>query len=353
LRSTVKFPALTIGEVSVAAVFLRRFSTGLALLLAGCALVLTVPAGAAQADPDEGDSKTLRSALESAAKGQATAIQKLNASKKRQAQLQITVKQSQEKAKAMEGQVSEIASRSYRLGRPSTMSMLLDSSTPDIFLERIERLDMMAQLDSQILTQYRDSLTRAQLAKAAIDKEVAEQTKQVAALTKKKKEAQLALASVGGGQVAGGFVSAGSALAKPAPRGSDGSWPSESCTIKDPTSSGCLTPRTLNAYQQARADGFSHYTVCWSQRSSGEHPKGRACDFSANASTFKNSAASGSDKAYGDRLAAYFVKNADRLGVMYVIWYRQIWMPGSGWKSYSASGGPSVVHTNHVHLSML
>jgi hypothetical protein len=47
------------------------------------------------------------------------------------------------------------------------------------------------------------------------------------------------------------------------------------------------------------------------------------------------------------------VKNASRLGVMYVIWYRQIWMPGQGWRSYSGSGGPSATHTNHVHLSVL
>ena len=337
----------------MAAVFLRRISAVLAMVLTACALVLTAPTGAASAAPDEGDSKTLRAALESAAKGQATAIQRLSSSKKRQVQLQATVKQAEAAAKAMESQVDEIAARSYRLGRPGTMSMLLDSRSPDVFLERIERLDMMAQLDSQILLQYRAQLSRAQAAKTAIDKEIKEQTKQVAALTKKKKEAERALASVGGGAVAGGFVSASSPLAKAAPRNSDGSWPDESCTIKDPTSSGCLTPRTLNAYRQAVADGFTHYTVCWSQRSSGEHPKGRACDFSSNKSTYKNSDATGADKAYGDRLASYFVKNANRLGVMYVIWYRQIWMPGNGWSSYSGSGGPSATHTNHVHLSML
>ena len=73
----------------------------------------------------------------------------------------------------------------------------------------------------------------------------------------------------------------------------------------------------------------------------------------ARAMTFKNAAATGGDKTYGDNLAAYFVKNADKLGVMYVIWYRQIWMPSTGWRAYSASGGPAAVHTNHVHLSML
>lgn len=337
----------------MAAVFLRRLSAVLALLVAVSVLLVAAPAGAAPNDP-EGGTKTLRDALESAAKGQAVAIQKLAASKKRQVQLQATVKQAQAAAKQMEGQVAAIAGRAYRLGRTSTMTMLLDSQDPDIFLERISRLDMMAQLDAQTLARYRAELTRAQQAKTAIDREVREQTKQVAALTKKKKEAELALGSVGGGGASGGFVSVNSPLAKPAPRNSDGSWPDERCTIQDPTArGGCLTPRTLHAYQQARAAGFTYYTVCWSQRSSGEHPKGRACDMSSNRSTYKNSPATGSDKDYGDRLAAYFVKNAERLGVMYVIWYREIWTPGDGWKSYGPSGAPNVEHTNHVHLSML
>jgi phage shock protein A len=336
----------------VAAVFLRRLRAVLALFVAVSVLVVGAPAFAAPSDPEDG-SKTLRDALESAAKGQVAAIQKLKASKKRQTQLQATLAQAQTSAKTLETQVAAIASRSYRLGRPSTMSMLLDSRSPDIFLERVERLDQLAQLDGQVLSQYRADLSRAKQAKAGVDKEIAEQQKQVVALTKKKKEAELALGSVGGGGASGGFVSANSALAAPAPRNSDGSWPSESCTIDDPTSGGCLTPRTLHAYQEARADSFTKYTVCWSERSSGEHPKGRACDFSSNATTYKDAAATGSEKAYGDRLAAYFIKNADRLGVLYVIWYREIWMPGTGWKAYSATGGPSAVHTNHVHLSMI
>jgi hypothetical protein len=336
----------------VAAVILRRICSVLSLLVVASVVIVTGPSAPAMADP-EGGSKTLRDALESAAKGQADAIQKLNASKKRQTELQKTVIDSQASAKALESQVSVIANRSYRLGRTSTMAMLLDASSPDAFLERVQHLDMLAQLDGQVLSQYRDDLARATAAKTAIEAEIKEQQKQVTALTKKKKEAELALGSVGGGGAAGGFLSVNSPLAKPAPRNADGSWPKESCTVDDPTTSGCITPRLLHAYQEARAAGFKHYTSCFSQRDSGEHPKGRACDFSANATTFKNVAASGSDKDYGNRLAAFFVKNADRLGVMYVIWFRQIWLPGSGWKAYSASGGPSVVHTNHVHLSVL
>jgi septal ring factor EnvC (AmiA/AmiB activator) len=336
----------------VAATLLKRLTAALALLAVLTAMLVAATASPAAADP-EGGTKTLRDALESAAKGYADGKNKLAASKKRQSELQATMKQSQASADKLQGQVSAYAARSYQYGRYTAMNLLLNSSSPDAFLERAARLDMVAQTDAHTLADYRTAVDTTEQAKTAIDAEVREQEKQLKVLEKKKKEAELALASVGGGATAGGFVNANSPLAKPAPRNSDGSWPKESCTINDPTTSGCITPRTLNAYQQARSAGFTHYTSCFSERSSGEHPKGRACDFSANATTFKNAAATGSDKTYGDRLAAYFVKNADRLGVMYVIWFREIWMPSTGWRSYSGSGGPSAVHTNHVHLSML
>lgn len=336
----------------MAATLLRRVFAACALLATAAALAVAAPAGPASADP-EGGTKTLRAALESAARGHVEAKAKLAASQKRQAQLQITLVAANTSAQKLAGQVAVIAARSYRLGRFNTVSLLLNSSSPDTFLERAYRLDQMALLDARTLERYRADIALAQRANQAIDLEVKEQQKQVTVLAKKKKEAEAALASVGGGAVSGGFISVNSPLAKAAPRNSDGSWPKESCTVDDPTTSGCITPRLLNAYQQARKSGFTHYTSCFSKRSSGEHPLGRACDFSANATTFKNAAATGSDKAYGNSLAAYFVRNADRLGVMYVIWFRQIWLPNTGWRSYSGSGSPAARHENHVHLSVL
>jgi len=336
----------------VAAILLRRLLAAVALMVAALAMLVAVPASAAPPDP-EGGTKTLRDALESAAKGHIEATQKLKTSKKRQKEIQSTLLQSQVEVKQLEVQVAAVAGRSYRLGRFNTVSMLLSASSPDIFLERAQRLDMMAQLDGRALTRYREALDKQTRANQALALEIKEQEKQVTVLAKKKKEAELALASVGGGAVAGGFISANSPLAKPAPRNSDGSWPKESCTIKDPTTTGCITPRLLNAYNQAKANDFKRYTSCFSKRSSGEHPKGRACDHAAASGGFENENASGGDRAYGDRLAAFFVKNANRLGVLYVIWYRQIWMPSTGWRAYSGSGGPSATHTNHVHLSVI
>ena len=54
-------------------------------------------------------------------------------------------------------------------------------------------------------------------------------------------------------------------------------------------------------------------------------------------------------REYGNNLMAFLVRNADRLGILYVIWNKMIWQPATGWKSYH---GPSD-HTDHVHVSML
>ncbi|WP_173745294.1 hypothetical protein [Actinoplanes sp. TFC3] len=337
----------------MAATLLRWARRAPAALAAVLVLLVTAPAAhAAPADP-EGGTKSLRAALESAAKGHVEAKQKLTASQKRQTQLKAVLKQAQEKEAALKGQVSEIANRSYKQGRLNTMTLLLNSDTPDSLMERVMRLDQLAQVDAAALGEYSEAVTTAGKATTAIELEIKEQQNQVKVLARKKEQAEAALARAGGGATAGGFVNANSPAAKGAPRNSDGSWPKEGCTVNDPTTSGCITPRLLNAYQQARAAGFKRYTSCFSERASGEHPKGRACDFSAATGGFENKAATGGDKSYGDSLAAYLVKNADRLGVMYVIWYRQIWLPNTGWKSYSATGDPAAVHTNHVHLSIL
>jgi hypothetical protein len=140
--------------------------------------------------------------------------------------------------------------------------------------------------------------------------------------------------------------------AEPAPRNSDGSWPTETCSIiPDPTTgTGCLTLRTLYLIQQATAAGWPK-PGCFRIADHGEHPKGRACDFMMTS----GGEASGDQKAGGDAMAAWAVANADRLGIMYVIWFRMIWTPEQGWHAYNNPYGgddPSGWHTNHVHISV-
>ncbi|MFD0822828.1 coiled-coil domain-containing protein [Micromonospora zhanjiangensis] len=329
--------------------------TAVTALTAGtAAAVADVAVAVAAPNPnpgDEGGTKKLRDALEAAARGHIDAQAKLDASTKRQTELTGRLRDVEARLVDLTAQVGAVAARSYRLGRLTPYSMMLNSASPDELLQRSAALELISQLDSQKLRDLTDSRAQATEAKAAIDAEVVQQRKQVAVMAQKKKDAERALAAVGGATSAG-FVNANSPLAKPAPRNSDGSWPSESCNVDDPTTGSCITPRTLHAMQQAQAAGFKRYVSCHRSGGGGEHPKGRACDFSAAAGGFENVSATGGDRTYGNNLAAYFIKNAGRLGVLYVIWYRQIWMPGTGWRSYDGAGSPAADHTNHVHLSM-
>ncbi|SFC67830.1 hypothetical protein SAMN05216284_106215 [Micromonospora sediminimaris] len=330
----------------------RRYAhRPLIALLAAVALLLGVGAVPAYAEPNEGGSKKLRDALEATAKAHIDAKRKLDGSKKRQKQMAKELSAMEGRLNELTAMVGEVAAQSYRVGRLSPAAVLLDSATPEAFVQRAANLDMMAQRDSRRIRELTEAREQARQAKLAINAEVREQTKQLAVMAKKKKEAEAALAAVSSGS-GGGFSGGSSTSAKPAPRNSDGSWPGESCSVDDPTTSGCITPRTLHALKQTQAAGYKRHVSCYRSGGSGEHPKGRACDFSAATNGFEDRTATGGDKSYGDSLASWHVRNADRLGVLYVIWYRQIWHPGTGWRAYSGSGSPAADHTNHVHLSM-
>ncbi|MGK5742138.1 coiled-coil domain-containing protein [Micromonospora sp. URMC 103] len=322
---------------------------------AAAALPAALPAAAPGQDP-EGGTPSLRAQLEAASKGWLDAKSALARSVARQKQLTTQLKTTEAELAERSGKVGEIAEVAYRTGRLSTVSALLNSNTPDGFLDRAAELEVVAAKEDRALRDLRDTRDEVNSTRAALDREITEQRRQVAVMAKRKEQAERALevANASAAAASGGSNRGTStANAAPAPRNSDGSWPSESCSVNDPTpADGCITPRMLHALNQAKAAGFTRYVSCHRNGGSGEHPKGRACDFAAQKNGFGGDA-TGGDKTYGNNLAAYFIRNSDRLAVLYVIWYRQIWLPSSGWKSYSGAGGdPSSDHTNHVHLSV-
>ncbi|MEU9508479.1 hypothetical protein AB0D32_19640 [Micromonospora sp. NPDC048170] len=311
---------------------------------------------AAPGQDEEGGTPALRAQLEAASKGYIDAKRALDTSAKRQQQLAAQLKTTEVELTARTATVGEIAGAAYRTGRLSVASALLASTSPDGFMDRAAALDAVAAKEDRALRELQQTRDEATRTKLALDGEMREQRKQVTVMANRKEQAERALTVANRKQSAGGGTSPGGTsnkTAKAAPRNSDGSWPSESCSVNDPTpANGCITPRTLHALNQAKAAGFTRYVSCYRSGGSGEHPKGRACDFAAQKSGFGGDA-TGGDRTYGNDLAAFYVRNADRLAVLYVIWYRQIWLPSSGWKSYSgANGDPSSDHTNHVHLSV-
>ncbi|MGI5211693.1 coiled-coil domain-containing protein [Plantactinospora sp. CA-290183] len=337
----------------------RRCTLALTVVVVVGALagaVLRPGAGSASPPPgvpgDEGGTPLLRDVLEATGRGYVQARTALARSQARQARLATELREVQDRIAELGPEIDLLARNAYRTGRIGPVLALLNSSSTDDFLERARGLETMALWDNHRLHELNQARERASRAKLALDAEVTEARRQVAVMQRQKREAERALALVGG-RSTGGFVAADSPVARPAPRNGDGSWPRQSCGRADPTTSGCVTPRTLHAYTEARRAGFKRYTSCYRPGGPYEHPKGRACDFSSAPGGFGGDA-HGADKTYGNNLAAFFVRNADRLGVLYVIWYRQIWFPATGWKSYGAShGDPSSDHTNHVHLSLL
>jgi hypothetical protein len=161
-----------------------------------------------------------------------------------------------------------------------------------------------------------------------------------------------AVRDLGGQELDCAKLSLATGTADPAPRNPDGSWPTEACSVKpDPTTgAGCITPRTDHLVHVAEQAGYPK-PGCWRVDDHGEHPLGRACDFMMTS----GGEAAGADRARGDAMAAWAVANADRLGIMYVIWFRRIWTPAKGWHAYNNPFGgddPSGWHTNHVHISV-
>jgi len=328
---------------------------GLALLTAAVvSILLLTPSTAAAQDGEEhfdDNDKSLREQLDEAATAYQDARVELEKSEKRELKITVRLEALEKELAEVTEEARVVAATAYRTGRVGPFVALLNSTSPDSFLERAVTVDMIAKHEQEILKNLTRLRTEIEAERKAIQIEIEVQEREVAKLEEAKKKAEAALRAVGGGST-GEFVAYDAPAAKPAPRNADGSWPAESCTEDDPTTGGCLTPRMLHAYNEAQLFGFDRYTSCYRSGTWGEHPLGRACDFATSYSGF-GGVAYGEEKVYGDKLASFFVANADALGVLYVIWYREIWFPGSGWRTYGSAGGdPASDHTNHVHVSI-
>jgi hypothetical protein len=335
---------------------LRRWLTLALVPLVAATITVAVPPGApANAAPDDSstakegdDNPMLVDVLDSTGRRFLAARRAYDKSSKSQLRLAIEVRTAETTRDELLPQAGEVAAASYRTGSLSAIGFLLNSDSSRTFVKRAISLDEINLLNNEKLHELNAAIDKVATAKANLDREVKQQQQQLAIMNKQKKSAEKALALVGGQNLTKGFVVAKSPVAAPAPRNSSGDFSSESCSVNDPTTSGCITPRTLHMYKQVKKAGFSRFVGCHRAGGPFEHPKGRACDWSLQNSGF--SVAHNADmKNYGNNLMAFLVRNADRLGVLYVIWFRQIWFPATGWKSYSGASS----HMDHVHVSML
>ncbi|MDA8371257.1 MAG: hypothetical protein M0026_15525 [Nocardiopsaceae bacterium] len=115
---------------------------------------------------------------------------------------------------------------------------------------------------------------------------------------------------------------------------------------------GGATPRMAAIRDEIIGKFGAPYPVgCLRPGDSGEHGSGRACDFMMSNNGGHPSA---ENQALGRQIADYAQANADRLGVMYIIWEQKIWSannPGAGWKPMEDRGSVTQNHYDHVHIS--
>jgi hypothetical protein len=318
--------------------------------------VITLLAGTpAPAEPGEenGVAPTLLEQLDLTSRAYLEAKALSDASKARQAQIQTDLDKAQKRLAELAEEVGSTANAAYRGSKINLTAALISTDrTSDDLLKGVTTVNYLALRDDKQLREFTAARKEYEQQLKAMEAEVRLQEEQTRQMEKRVAEANKALAAAGNGGLVNG-VPVPTPTATAAPRTANGGWPNESATVDDPTTSGRITPRTAHALAQARAAGFTRFTGCFRPGDRFEHPKGRACDFAAQQNGF-GGAATGGDRAYGDRLAGYFVGNSDRLGVLYVIWYRQIWTPTAKWRRYGSAGGdPASDHTNHVHLSVL
>ena len=211
---------------------LRRWLTPVVAVIAALTVLAgPLPAAAAPTNPtpsgheEDGEPKLLNDVIEQANRDYSAAKSKLDKSKKRQSELAAEVDRAKADLDALAPQVGQIAAQSYRTGRIGAIAMLLESDSPDSFVQRAAVLDEMNMVNEKKLAEVNVVKARAEQAKLALDTEVREQQKQTALMAKRKSEADKALSLVGGKGFTGGLVDATSPVAKIGPgRTADGDW---------------------------------------------------------------------------------------------------------------------------------
>jgi hypothetical protein len=327
----------------------------MAVVLVALLAVSVGVAGPAAADPpsDGPGSNDLRGQLDQAQRAWLDAKAALDTSVAHQQQLTDTLSTVQAQLAVESVAVGKVAREGYMAAGFTAARGILATGTATQILDAMSLSDDIVTRQTTLIQTLMNTQEQAQAAQDGIAREVAKQKELLAEMDTHKQQAQQALWAAGGGQPTAGFSAAASYVATQAPKNANGGWDPEPQSVYEPATGGYITARLEHAKEQAYAAGFTGYVACYrSLEDGGEHPRGRACDFAVSATCHYCDSAQGADKDYGTNLAAFLVFNANRLGVLYVIWYRQIWLPSSGWSSYFGCCDPSSMHTNHVHLSV-
>ncbi len=310
----------------------RRAGTVLAILVAGV-LVLPSASGAAQPRADLDPAKRraklaeLRKRADALAEQYGGRLVKLDDLKHDAERASARARRLDRRLAAARAQVAQLAAWRYKTAgavRPATRLLLSDD--PQGVLDQAATAQYLARDRSRKVQQLQPLLARAQRSRQAARSRVAELHRTIENLEDKKDKVQRLIARYE------------SQLPEP-PGGASGT-------------PGNVTSRMATVYQLiTQRFALPYGTHCYRPGSSGEHPEGRACDFMLSSGGAMPSSA-GVQKGYA--IAEWATANAERLGIMYVIYRQRIWdiRTGGGWESMEDRGSVTANHYDHVHISV-
>ena len=99
--------------------------------------------------------------------------------------------------------------------------------------------------------------------------------------------------------------------------------------------------------------GQGHGIGCYRDQEDGEHPLGRACDFIMQRPL--NHMPTQQYLEHGWAFVNYCIAHAAELKLRYIIWQKQIWQVGIGWREYrryDPNGNLQQNHYDHVHVTV-
>jgi hypothetical protein len=308
------------------------------------ALLLVVPVTAGHADPKP-SIKRLEKELAELGKESDELIEDYYHGRREQQEAEKAEKAAREKLEAAQGvydsestALRAMAVSEYIGGRPSRLSLVANSgqftsmmskmALSDFLISQQEaRLSGFAQVRDEHERTQQEAADRAEKLDATVD-DLDERRKKAEKLIEKIKDKIDQLHKAPGRRSDGTFV-------PQLPSGSDN-----------------ITPRmrlvkTLIAQRFEVPYGIGCYRAI---QDGGQHPLGRACDFMLSRG---GAMPSGEEIERGNEIAEWAIKNAKRLGIMYIIYRQRIWhVRTGGWRVMTDRGGTTANHYDHPHISV-
>ncbi|MFG1705714.1 coiled-coil domain-containing protein [Nonomuraea sp. M3C6] len=347
LADRLRGPARTFAAALLLAGVPFAAGSATVLIVAGSATVLIVAesATAAEAEPKP-TVKQLKKELAELQKESDKLITDYYNSRIAQQKAEKAEKSAREKLAAAQEvydrestELRAMAVAQYTGGEPNQLAMLTGRQDPSALLSGMALTQhLVAVQDARLrgYAQVRNAHQQAKDESAARAKELAETAGDLEG-RKKKAEKQIERIKDKIDQL----------YQAPGVRRSDGTW-----VPQLPEGADNITPRMrlVKMLIQERF-GVPYGIGCYRAiQDGGEHPLGRACDFMLSRG---GALPAGAELERGEEIANWAIKNARRLGIMYIIYRQRIWHVGTGaWRTMSDRGGTTANHYDHPHISV-